>query len=166
MLSLMRQLFQCTNISTIIFISTWNAMLMYEVAIGACLILLNQSSVLWKVTNGEKGKKILEEMTICGALTFQIVNFFLRLTYLLTDSWLIWLIKETFSKNWNWKEQFDQYFWQNKASWISRLSVDLFWSTKHANSVLFQNFQIMAGYQKMWSNCIFHFIFLEKVSFS
>ena len=52
------------------------------------------------------------------------------------------------------------------ASWICRLSVDLFWNTKHANSVLIQNFQIMEGDQKMWLNCIFHFIFLEKVSFT
>ena len=51
------------------------------------------------------------------------------------------------------------------ASWICRLSVDLFWNIKHATSVLIQNIQIMAGDQKMWSNCIFHFIFLEKVSF-
>ena len=79
---------------------------------------------------------------------------------------LLWsLLKENFSKNWKWKKDFDQYFWQNMASWICRLSVNLFWSTKHANSVLIQNFQIMEGDQKMWSNCIFHFIFLEKFSF-
>jgi len=60
---------------------------------------------------------------------------------------------------------FDQYFWQDKTSWICRLSVVLFWCSTCAHSVFLKFFQTIEGNQKMWSKCIFHFQFLEKFSF-
>ena len=74
-------------------------------------------------------------------------------------------VKETFCKKIKWNMEFDQYFWQDKTSWICRLSVVLFWCSRCAHSVFLKFFQTMEGNQKMWSNSIFHFIFLQKVSF-
>ena len=76
----------------------------------------------------------------------------------------VW-IKETFCKKIKWKMEFDHIFWFPSIVWKNFKKTECAYILHQNKTTERRQIQLVLSCQKYWSNSIFHFIFLQKVSF-
>ena len=74
-------------------------------------------------------------------------------------------VKETFCKKIKRNLEFDHIFWFPSIVWKNFKITECAHRLHQNKTTERRQIQLVLAYQKYWSNSIFHFIFLQKVSF-